>query len=85
MKLFYALLLTTLPNFFFNEVKAQTVGANIILNPSFNVNDAGWGHYFDYSWEPGNPLAAKASLSVEPKAGYTGNAYKVTIVNAGTA
>ena len=65
---------------------AQDVpGANIILNPSFDTDDAGWGHYFDYFWDPTNPLAAKASLSVEPKEGFTGNVYKVSIVDAGTA
>lgn len=65
---------------------AQDVpGANIILNPSFDTNDAGWGNYFDYFWDPTSPLAAKASLSVEPKEGFTGNVYKVSIVNAGTA
>ena len=85
MKFFYILLLATLPIFFLNEAKGQTVGANIILNPSFDVNDAGWSHYFDYFWDPTNPLAAKASLSVEPKTGYTGNAYKVSITDAGTA
>lgn len=82
---FYTVILLLQVGFFSNESKAQEVGANIILNPSFDVNDAGWDHYFDYSWDPTNPLAAKASLSVEPKAGYIGNAYKVTITNAGTA
>jgi hypothetical protein len=82
---FYLIALVIVPGFFFSEVKAQTTGANIILNPSFDTDDAGWGHYFDYFWDPSNPLAAKASLSVEAKAGYTGKAYKVTILDAGTA
>ncbi len=67
-------------------VNAQDIpGANIILNPSFDTSDAGWGKYFDYNWDPTNPLAASGNVSVVAKDGYTGKAYKVTIGNAGTA
>ena len=45
---FYTLFIIFLSFLFSNEVKAQQVGANIILNPSFDVDDAGWTHYFDY-------------------------------------
>ncbi|MDA3866530.1 MAG: right-handed parallel beta-helix repeat-containing protein [Salinivirgaceae bacterium] len=61
------------------------VGANIITNGTFDIDDSGWGHYFDYYWDPSNPLAAEASVSVVTKDGYNGNAYKVSIDNAGTA
>ncbi len=81
----YAIALGMLVNLFSNGIQAQEInGANMILNPSFDKDDAGWGHYFDYFWEPTNPLAAVASVSVVPKDGFTGNVYKVTITNAGT-
>jgi hypothetical protein len=85
-KNFYIILLMLLSNLFLNRINAQqTNGANIILNPSFDTDDTGWGNYFDYFWDPTNPLAASANVSVIIKAGYAGNAYKVAIFNAGTA
>jgi parallel beta-helix repeat protein len=62
----------------------QSIGKNIIENGNFDTDASGWSHYFDYSWDPNNPLAAKASLAVVEKEGYDGKAYKVAITNAGS-
>jgi hypothetical protein len=72
-------------NFIVNSVNAQEVpGANMILNPSFDVNANGWSSYLDYFWAPSDPNAAKATFSVVAQTGFTGNAYKIAITNAGT-
>jgi len=84
-KKLYFLLFVLIVHLISNRIQAQQInGANMILNPTFDKDDAGWSHYFDYYWDAANVLAAKASLTVEPKVGFSGNVYKVSITNAGT-
>jgi len=85
----YSLLLALLIIFFNGAIGSNTnrmeiIGKNIIANSSFDTDASGWTHYFDYFWDITNPLAAKASLSLVQKEGFEGNAYKITITDAGT-
>jgi hypothetical protein len=77
-------MLIALIGFLVNNLFAQDVpGANIILNPSFDVNANGWSTYRDYSWSSGNANEALATFSVAPQVGFTGNAYTAAITKGG--
>jgi hypothetical protein len=86
LKKFYTIPLLLLLNAAINGIYAQEIaGANIISNPTFDTDASGWGSYFNYFWDPTNPLAASGNVSVVAKPGYDGKACKVTIFNAGDA